>query len=112
MTVRIGEIGKLVYVSTGFNMSANTSLAIKFTSPDGSITFTRTSAADGITAPAVPSPSLPTIGILAANEYLLYTTQADDFTVGGDWCVEGVYYEGVGKLYIGDSGTLTVSEGC
>jgi hypothetical protein len=111
MSVKIGEIGKLIYVGTGFDMSANTELGIKFVSPDETIEFTRLSA-DGVTAPAVPSPSLPTIGILAANEYLLYSTQALDFAVAGDWCVNAEYTEGATKFYIGDNGTLTVSDVC
>lgn len=112
MTVRIGEIGKLVYVGTSFDMSSNTALEINFKSPDGTIEFTRTSASDGITAPATPSPSLPNIGILPANEYLLYETQALDFASSGDWCLNGVYIEGSTKLYVGDNGTLTVSAVC
>lgn len=111
MSVKIGEVGKLIYVGTGFDMSANTELGIRFVSPTDSIDFTRLSA-DGVTAPAVPSPSLPDIGVLAANEYLLYATQAIDFTVAGDWCVNAQYTESTTKFYIGDNGTLTVEDPC
>lgn len=111
MTVKIGEVGKKIYIGTGFDMSNNTELGIKFVSPDGSIVFTRLSV-DGVTAPAVPSPSLPTIGILLANEYLLYSTQALDFTVIGDWCVNAEYTEGATKFFIGDNGILAIIDTC
>jgi hypothetical protein len=114
MSVKIGEIGKIIYVYTnGFDLSANTELGIKFTPPtDGDQTeFTRTSA-DGVTAPVVPSPTLPNLGILPANEYFQYSTQAADFTDVGDWCVNGEYTEGATKFYIGDDGTLTVEDVC
>lgn len=112
MSVKIGEIGKVIIISSvGFDLSANTELGIKFTSPDGSITFTRTSA-DGVTAPAVPSPSVPDIGVVPANEYWQYSTQAADFTVDGDWCIAGEYTDVTPIFYIGDNGTLTVSDVC
>ena len=111
MSVKIGEIGKQIFVGTGFDMSNNTELGIKFVSPDESIEFTRLSA-DGVTAPGVPSPDLPNIGVLAANEYLLYETQALDFTVAGDWCINAEYTEGTTKFFIGDNGTLTISDTC
>ena len=112
MSVKIGEIGKEIYVYTnGFDLSANTELGIKFVSPDESIEFTRLSA-DGVTAPAVPSPSLPDLGVLPANEYFQYSTQALDFTVAGDWCVNGEYTESTTKFYVGDNGSLTIEDVC
>lgn len=113
MTIRQGEIGKEIYVGTGFDMSSNTLLELKFVSPDGTVTFTRNSTTDGITAPATPSPDIPGVGILAANEYMLYESQADDFAhESGDWCVEARYTEGSTKYYIGAPGTLVVSDDC
>lgn len=110
MTIRIGDIGKTLYVGTGFDMSLNSDLEIRFKSPAG-VEFTRTSS-DGITAPATPSPNLPDVGILAANEYLQYTTLAGDFTETGDYCVIGVYVEGALITYLGTPAILTISAAC
>lgn len=111
MTIRIGEVGKIINVGAEFDMSSNTELTLTFTSPDGNTSFTRSSA-DGVTAPATPSPSLTGFGIFAADEYFRYATQAADFTVAGNWCIDGTYIEGSTKTYIGDAGSLTISSRC
>lgn len=110
MTIRVEEVGKELYVPTSFDLSSNTSVEINFTSPDESIKFTRIA-----TAPGVNSPNLDGFGVLAANTYLLYLTQANDFTLGGAgaWCIEAVYNDTVTpKLFIGGPGTLVIADKC
>lgn len=109
MTIRVGEIGKSLYVFTAFDMSANTGLEITFKSPAG-VSFTRTNP--DVTAPNVDSPNIPGQGILPANRYLVYSTQEQDFNSTGEWCINSVYIEGTEKKFIGSSGTLTVSPLC
>lgn len=113
MSIKVGEIGRDIYVGTSFDLSANTELTIKFTSPSGTIIVTKTSA-DGVTAPAVDSPALPGVGVFPANTYMLYTTQAGDFDSGGvgDWTVCTVYDDATPKKYFGDDTTLTIEEAC
>ncbi len=113
MTIRVGEIGKELYVGTDFDLSSNTELTIKFESPDSETVFERTKTSDGITAPAVDSPSIPGVGILLANTYMLYETQALDFIAGaGEWCISARYTEGSSKFYIGAPATLVISAEC
>jgi hypothetical protein len=110
MTVRVGEIGAEINVGTTLDLSANTELRLKFTSPDGSIEFERTNP--DVTAPGVDSPSLPNVGILPANTYMAYATDASDFAVAGDWTVCAVYADATPKLRFGQKTILSVLEGC
>lgn len=110
MTIRIGEIGKLIYVNTTFDMSGNTGLEINFTSPDGLIKFTRTNP--DVTAPNVDSPSIPGIGILPANTYMVYPTQENDFEQEGNWCLQAVYIDDTPKRFIGTEGLITIEGNC
>ena len=114
MTIKVGEVGKSLYVGTTFDMNAApfTVLELKFTSPDGTITFSRTDSGDGITAPAVDSPALPNVGVLPANTYMLYLTQAGDFTVDGDWQVCAEYQDAAPSIFFGDDTVLTIGKAC
>ncbi len=84
----IGEYGKQIVLGTGFDMSANTGLALVFTAPDGT-TFTRNNPAVAIVnAPyAQPAPFN-----FLANQYLTYTTANGDITQAGAWQVRGEYF--------------------
>lgn len=110
MTIRIGEIGKLIYINTTFNLSGNTNLQINFTSPDKTIKFTRSSP--DVSAPNVDSPNIPGIGVLSANTYLLYPTKELDFEQVGNWCVQAVYIDATPKKYIGNEGLITIEDNC
>lgn len=109
MSIKVGEIGKALYVGTTFNLNAApfTELTLNFVSPDGTITFSRTTA-DGITAPAVDSPALDSTGVLPANTYMLYLTQASDFTVAGDWTVQAQYNDATPSEFFGCVAVLTI----
>lgn len=114
MTIKVGEVGKSLYVGTTFDLNAApfTELKLKFTSPDGDISFSRTDSANGITAPVVDSPALPNVGVLPANTYMLYKTQAIDFAVSGDWKVCAEYQDAEPSLFFGDDTAVTIGESC
>ena len=112
-----GDIGRPLYVATSFDLSANTNLEIKFTSPDGLTKFTKSKLLDGVTAPAVDSPSLPATdnfsgGVLPASTYMLYTTDGTEFDADGDWQICTAYTDGTPKYYQGDDGILTIDPAC
>ena len=112
MSIKVGEVGRDLYIATDFDLSGNTDLKIKFTSPDEATVVEVTNPA--VTAPAVPSPDLPLIGILAANTYMKYTTDGTEFTAGGDgtWTVCVTYEDATPKKFFGDDGPLLIGEAC
>jgi hypothetical protein len=123
MTLKYGEIGKGIYVGASFDLNAApyTELTLKFTISGQS--FTRDTS-DGVTAPAVASPTMPDVGSFPANTYALYTTQASDWasdsfgairdTNNGhdDWEVCLTYEDAAPTLLHGDDGELRIEEGC
>ncbi len=119
MTVKIGEIGKTIFIGTGDDLDLNdapfTVISLKFTSPDGLTTFTRSNPpliSEVVAAPAVASPSLENVGILPANKYITYLTQAADFNAVGQWTVCSGYQDAAPSLFSGDDTTITVEEAC
>lgn len=114
MSIKVGEIGKSLYVGTTFDLNAApfTALKLKFTSPDGNTTFERDDTTDGITAPAVDSPAQDNVGVLPANTYMLYKTQANDFAVAGNWKVCAEYQDAAPSLFFGDDATIVVEKAC
>ena len=117
MTVKIGEIGKTIFLGTGDDLDLNsapfTELTINFTNPDGTVKFARTTA-DGVAAPAIASPDLDNVGILPANKYMTYQTKAGDFDTGGvgDWTVCTEYQDAVPSLFSGNDTTITIQAAC
>lgn len=118
MSIKVGDIGRPIYVATNYDLSSNTALTLKFTAPNGEV-FTRTNP--DVTAPGIDSPALPpnednsfSGGVLPANTYMLYSSQAGDFDSGGSgtWTVCGSYTDATPKFYQGDDGALFISEGC
>jgi len=107
MSIRVAEVGKVFRLSTQFDMSANTALALKFTAPDGT-TLTKTNP--DVTAPAVAITD-PDLGSLNASEYMAYTTLSTDFDQTGVWRVCGTYTAAGVVLYSAEA-TFTVLEGC
>lgn len=109
MTIKAGEIGRNLYVGTQFDLSSNTGLKIKATSPTGVVKeFTD----PDVTAPGVDSPSLPDVGALPANTYMLYVTTGTDFDEEGDWTICTQYDDATPKTFFGDDTTLTIGEAC
>jgi len=111
MALRIGEVNKAIRVSSGgYDMSAFTELEIFFTQPDGTKVIKAT--ADGvIIGPGVTDPDL---GVLLANEYVEYPTEAGFLIEAGTTWDAYLQYTnaGTGDIYIGDCVTFTVDDVC
>lgn len=99
MTLKVGEVGKTIVVSTEYDMSGYTELSIIFTLPDTS-TVTKTTA-DGVTAPAIPLDD-ETLGELPASTYLAYDVEAGLLTAAGSWQLYAKYEDGSPKTFYGD----------
>ena len=108
MTVRENEVGKLLIVNTGFDLSGNTELRIVLEKPDASI-ITKLSA-DGVTAPGVPI-TVDVDGVsttFAANEYIQYPSEAAVLTPVGTWKIHGEYVDATPKDLSGGVSTFQV----
>lgn len=107
MSIKVGDVGKSLYVSSGqYNLSGNTSLTIETKKPDNTTGPTLT----GVTAPATNSPDIPGSGVFSANLYGLYKTSGADFDVAGDWQIRLVYQDATPKKFHGEFATLTIGE--
>lgn len=109
MTIRENEVGKLLVVNAGFDLSGNTELRVVLETPDETVITKLT--ADGVTAPAVPWTGLVD-GVettFLANEYWQYPTEAGVMTPdGAGWKIHGEYVDGTPKDFCGDTSTFTV----
>lgn len=105
MSIKVGEIGKKLYVGAQFDLSGNTSLEYEVTNPSGA-----TKTLMGVTAPAVDSPNIPDVGVFPANTYGDYTVQDGDFDVAGTWKIRIVYKDATPKLFYGDCADLVIEE--
>lgn len=115
MSIKIGEIGREYYISTAFDLSSFSELAIKFTSPSGE-SFEKLTA-DGVSAPSAPSPALPAGGgfaggVMPADTYILYITDGTEFDEAGDWTVCVRYEDATPKKFFGDDAVLTILSAC
>ena len=88
--MNVGQWGSTLYVSTGFNMSAYTTLQLLFTKPDLST----------MTVTAVLGTTTQTINgvTLTANEYVSYTFATGDLDQVGNWTVQVLYTDAVQHL--------------
>jgi hypothetical protein len=119
MSIKATEVGKIYAYSTLFDMSSNTELELKFTSPTGAV-LTLTKSGGRVSAPAVPlttdvenpDGSISPQQTLDANEYMQITTIATDFTEVGSWTVCGTYTDATPKVFFGDQATFTIDAAC
>ena len=106
MTLFTGGTGKLIRISTLFDMSANTGLQITFTKPDDTTLV--------VTNPEVTAPGVPVtdsvLGPLLANQYLEYTLKQDDLSLPGIWRFKGEAQLSSTVRAVGDYRTVTVLE--
>jgi hypothetical protein len=109
MSLRVGEIGKIIRVNTNFDLSSNTELTLEFTKPDGTI-LTKTKTSDGVSAPGVNVTDPDTGDVFEANEYMEYDFASGDLDQAGVWYVEAKYTDGTPKFFIGDSAQFSVLE--
>lgn len=116
MSLVEGEVGKIIRVAAGYDMSSNTELTLDFTLPNG--TEVQKLSADGVVLGAGVTD--PDLGILAANEYVEYTTEVGFLgTAGagihsGTWEVVLTYTNTTptpDQVYIGLCGEFTVGTG-
>jgi len=111
--LRIGEVGKVLRVSSGgFDMSAFTELEIVFKLPDETEVIKAT--ADGVViGSGVTDPDL---GVLLANEYVEYPTEAGFLSQAGtDWQAYLRYTNATptpNHIYNGDCVTFPVDDVC
>lgn len=108
MTIKITEVGKLFNYATGFDISGNTELTLKFTSPTA-VVLTLTKTSGRVSAPAVLG---GVNGTIPANTYMQITTIATDFTETGTWTVCGTYNDATPKEFHGDDATFTIGDDC
>ena len=109
MTIKDGEIGKLVVVNANYNLSGYTELKLSFTKPD--LTVVEVTTANGVSAPAVDLTvdvdGVPTTFL--ANQYWQYPTESGVMTPAGtNWKVHGEYIDATPKDFCGDTSTFTV----
>ena len=92
MAFRIHETGKRIAIITSFDMSANTSLAIKAKAPSGAVkTWTATLGAGVLTN--IETEDGSTITTVAANQWMYYDlASTSDLDEVGDWTLTGLYH--------------------
>jgi hypothetical protein len=107
--VKEGEIGKLLVVNAGFDLSGNTELRVVLTKPDGSVVTKLT--ADGVSAPSTPI-TVDVDGVSTtfnADEYFQYPTESGVITPSGaGWKIHGEYVDATPTDFCGDTTTFTV----
>ena len=105
--IKANEVGKIIDIVTGFDMSGSTVLSIVLIDPTG-LETTVTGA--NVTAPAVADPA--TTPPLVASEYFQYVTALGDITVEGIWHAYGVYEDATPKKFFSDCVHFTVEPEC
>ena len=106
MSIKVGEIGKIININAAFDLSGNSDLQLSFTKPD--LTTLLVNKAGGVSAPAVPFTDPDTGDVFAANEYWSYATVSGDIDQTGGWSVHGRYIDVTPKEYCGDTANFTV----
>lgn len=109
MSLKVGEIGKIINVNAGFDLSGNTDLEIKFTKPD--LTTLTVNKAGGVSAPAVSYTGVDVNGNTVtynANEYWSYATASGNIDQSGAWKLNGRYVDATPKDFCGDTANFTV----
>ncbi len=115
MSIKQTEVGKIYAYSTLFDMSGNTELELKFTSPTG-VVLVLTKSGGRVSAPAVPlttdvenpDGTISPQQTLSASEYMQITTIATDFLEEGVYAVCGTYDDATPKRFFGYDASLTI----
>ncbi len=109
MTIKQGEKGQPVRISTGFDMSGSTALSIAFTAPSGGTDFTVTNP--DVAAPSVALVNDPELGNVPQDTYFEYITTGIEFDIDGDWDACGVYTD-ASLILNANKVTFTIGEAC
>jgi hypothetical protein len=107
MSIKAAEVGKVIRYFTNYDMSAKTSLEIHIIGPEGTVTVDNSR----ISLSATPIND-PDIGVMDANTYMIFSTEATDFPVAGEYTICGVYNDATPRTYYGDKARIMVEEGC
>ena len=99
--MNVNEYGVQLAFNSSFDMSAETSLSLALTKPDGTV-LTKTPTLGVV-------PLVTTEGTFAANEYVTYTFINGDVDQAGIWCAQLTYNDATQHL-ISDIGHFTVEE--
>ena len=92
ITIRVGEMGKRIYVITDFDMSANTSLQIIAVPPSGEQNQKTWTATIGGGLASITLEDGTTVASVAANESMYYDLAATtDLDEVGTWTLVGIY---------------------
>lgn len=108
--MNVNEYGNVFAFSTGFDMSSQTSLSIKFWKPSNPWSAA-TDATPSLTKAATlgTAPLVTDLGTFAANRYVKYTFLTGDVSEAGEWSARVVYGDAANQHLISDVGTFTVS---
>ena len=106
MSIKVGEVGKVININANYDLSGNTDLEMVFTKPDG--TTLTVNKAGGVSAPAVDYTDPDTGTVFDANEYWSYATASGNIDQAGVWKVHGRYIDGTPKEFCGDAASFTV----
>lgn len=111
MSLIVGDTNKTLRVNAGFNMSSWTELSLVFTLPDG--TNATKVTADGVVIGAGVTDD--DLGVLAANEYVEYPTEAGFISQAGEWKVYLIFTDtgtAPDTIYNSPCVTFTVGATC
>ena len=111
MSLIVGDTNKTLRVNAGFNMSSWTELSLVFTLPDNT-TATKVTADGVVIGAGVTDDDL---GVLAANEYVEYPTEAGFISQAGTWKVYLIFTDtgtNPDTIYNSPCVTFTVGATC
>ena len=109
MALKENEIGKIININAGFDLSGNTDLKMNFIKPD--LATLTVDKAGGVSAPNVDFTFKDDNDVdvtFLANEYWSYPTASGDIDQTGTWKVSGEYIDGTPKVFCGDTSTFPV----
>jgi hypothetical protein len=102
MAIKTGENGRIIRVSSLFDMSGNSEISLVFRKPDGTkITKTRTGGQVTLGAVQVVDPDQ---GTLSANQYVEYVLEVGLIDQVGEWSIELIYENsGANEKFYGET---------
>jgi hypothetical protein len=106
ITINKGEYGVACVFNTAYDMSSFTTVAMKFTKPDGTILLVD-SASNGVTVPNTPIVTV--LGTFAANEYARYVFQNGDLDQVGTWYCRVIYDDATPQHLISNQSSFAVT---
>lgn len=112
MSLKLGEVGKIIRVAAGFDMSSNTELTLTFELPDGTTTVTKTKSGSEVVL-GTSNVTDADLGALLANQYAEYDIEAGFLSQAGTWKVKLTYTNTTptpDDIFIGDCVSFPVTD--